>query len=79
MRFMQAAGNTSISKEQLISSELMVLKTLNFSLSTTNPLTYVETLLEVLCESLSLSLSLFISQSIYLYVYISTNNLGNIQ
>ncbi|KAL2078654.1 hypothetical protein ACEWY4_026339 [Coilia grayii] len=47
MKFVQSAGYT-ITKEKLMSSELMVLKTLNFSLSATNPLTYVETLLEVL-------------------------------
>uniref|UniRef100_A0A8C2A8U1 Vacuolar protein-sorting-associated protein 25 n=1 Tax=Cyprinus carpio TaxID=7962 RepID=A0A8C2A8U1_CYPCA len=36
------------SKEQLLDSEILVLKTLNFNLNVPNPLTYVETLLEVL-------------------------------
>ncbi len=47
MRFLQAAGYSS-SKEQLLESEILVLKTLNFNLNIPNPLTYVETLLEVL-------------------------------
>ncbi|XP_018968503.1 cyclin N-terminal domain-containing protein 1 isoform X1 [Cyprinus carpio] len=47
MRFLQAVGYPS-SKEQLLDSEILVLKTLNFNLNVPNPLTYVETLLEVL-------------------------------
>ncbi|XP_026079115.1 cyclin N-terminal domain-containing protein 1 [Carassius auratus] len=47
MRFLQAVGYPS-SKEQLLDSEILVLKTLNFDLNVPNPLTYVETLLEVL-------------------------------
>ncbi|XP_062383019.1 cyclin N-terminal domain-containing protein 1 isoform X2 [Sardina pilchardus] len=50
MRFLQSAGY-SITKDTLMSSELVVLKTLNFNLSATNPLTYVETLLEVLSHN----------------------------
>ncbi|XP_063076795.1 cyclin N-terminal domain-containing protein 1 [Engraulis encrasicolus] len=47
MRFVQSTGYT-VTKEKLLQSELTVLKLLNFSLSPTNPLTYVETLLGVL-------------------------------
>uniref|UniRef100_A0A673GDH6 Vacuolar protein-sorting-associated protein 25 n=1 Tax=Sinocyclocheilus rhinocerous TaxID=307959 RepID=A0A673GDH6_9TELE len=47
MRFLQAVGYPC-SKEQLLDSEILVLKTLNFNLNVPNPLTYVETLLEVL-------------------------------
>ncbi|KAK2877002.1 hypothetical protein Q8A67_021098 [Cirrhinus molitorella] len=47
MRFLQAAGYPS-SKQQLLDSEILILKTLHFNLSVPNPLTYVETLLEVL-------------------------------
>ncbi|XP_073685082.1 cyclin N-terminal domain-containing protein 1 [Garra rufa] len=47
MRFLQAAGYPS-SKKQLLDSEILILKTLHFNLNVPNPLTYVETLLEVL-------------------------------
>lgn len=51
MRFLQAVGYPS-SKEQLLDSEILVLKTLNFNLNVPNPLTYVETLLEVLGKNI---------------------------
>lgn len=38
----------NISKQTIMESELMVLKGLGFNLNTTNPLVYVEILLEVL-------------------------------
>ncbi|KAJ8379028.1 hypothetical protein AAFF_G00231970 [Aldrovandia affinis] len=44
---MQSIGQ-SYSKETLLESELLILKTLNFCISVPNPLMYVETLLEVL-------------------------------
>lgn len=47
MRFLQAVSYSS-SKEQLLDSEILILKTLNFNLNVPNPVTYVETLLEVL-------------------------------
>jgi len=47
MRFLHAVNYTS-SKEQLLDSEILILKTLNFNLNVPNPVTYVETLLEVL-------------------------------
>ncbi|XP_056101768.1 cyclin N-terminal domain-containing protein 1 [Rhinichthys klamathensis goyatoka] len=47
MRFLQAVNYPS-SKEQLLDSEILILKTLNFNLNVPNPVTYVETLLEVL-------------------------------
>ncbi|XP_043086946.1 cyclin N-terminal domain-containing protein 1 [Puntigrus tetrazona] len=47
VRFLQAAGHSS-TKQQLLDSEILILKTLNFNLNVLNPLTYVETLLEVL-------------------------------
>ncbi|RXN22516.1 cyclin N-terminal domain-containing 1 [Labeo rohita] len=47
MRFVQAAGRPS-SKQQLLDSEILILKTLHFNVNVPNPLTYVETLLEVL-------------------------------
>ncbi|XP_048027631.1 cyclin N-terminal domain-containing protein 1 isoform X2 [Megalobrama amblycephala] len=47
MRFLQAVSYSS-SKEQLVDSEILILKTLNFNLNVPNPVTYVETLLEVL-------------------------------
>lgn len=49
MRFLQAVSYSS-SKEQLLDSEILILKTLNFNLNVPNPVTYVETLLEVLGE-----------------------------
>ncbi|XP_051770218.1 cyclin N-terminal domain-containing protein 1 isoform X2 [Ctenopharyngodon idella] len=42
------AVSYSSSKEQLLDSEILILKTLNFNLNVPNPVTYVETLLEVL-------------------------------
>ncbi|XP_068080793.2 cyclin N-terminal domain-containing protein 1 isoform X1 [Danio rerio] len=47
MRFLQALSYPS-SKKQLLDSEIFILKTLNFNLNVPNPVTYVETLLEVL-------------------------------
>ncbi|XP_067286167.1 cyclin N-terminal domain-containing protein 1 isoform X2 [Pseudorasbora parva] len=47
VRFLHAANYPS-SKEQLLDSEILILKTLNFNLNVPNPVTYVETLLEVL-------------------------------
>ncbi|XP_067226072.1 cyclin N-terminal domain-containing protein 1 [Chanodichthys erythropterus] len=47
MRFLQSVSYSS-SKEQLLDSEMLILKTLNFNLNVPNPVTYVETLLEVL-------------------------------
>ncbi|KAK7123140.1 hypothetical protein R3I94_020055 [Phoxinus phoxinus] len=47
MRFLQAVNYPS-SKQQLLNSEILILKTLNFNLNVPNPVTYVETLLEVL-------------------------------
>ncbi|KAL0983795.1 hypothetical protein UPYG_G00132900 [Umbra pygmaea] len=47
VQFLYSMGH-SISKQSIMDSELMVLKTLDFKLSAPNPLTYVEILLEVL-------------------------------
>ncbi|XP_064177809.1 cyclin N-terminal domain-containing protein 1 isoform X1 [Anguilla rostrata] len=47
VKFLKSIG-LSYSKDTLLESELLVLKTLNFSISVPNPLMYVETLLEVL-------------------------------
>ncbi|KAM3592211.1 uncharacterized protein V6R79_014800 [Siganus canaliculatus] len=47
VRFLESVG-LSVSKQALLASELMVLKGLEFQLNASNPLTYVETLLEVL-------------------------------
>ncbi|CAM4706488.1 unnamed protein product [Leuciscus chuanchicus] len=47
MRFLQAVNYPS-SKKQLLDSEILILKTLDFNLNVPNPVTYVETLLEVL-------------------------------
>lgn len=47
MRFLNSVGH-SVSKQTVLESELMVLKGLEFRLNSPNPLTYVETLLEVL-------------------------------
>ncbi|XP_029312132.1 cyclin N-terminal domain-containing protein 1 [Cottoperca gobio] len=47
VRFLHSVGH-SVSKQTVLESELMVLKGLEFRLNTTNPLTYVEILLEVL-------------------------------
>ncbi|MBN3276631.1 CNTD1 protein, partial [Polyodon spathula] len=47
VKFLQCLGY-SYTKETLLESELNILKTLNFYISVPNPLTYVETLLEVL-------------------------------
>lgn len=47
VRFLQWIGH-SVSKQTVLETELMVLKGLGFSLNTTNPLMYVEILLEVL-------------------------------
>lgn len=67
MRFLQAAGRPS-SKQQLLDSEILILKTLHFNVNVPNPLTFVETLLEVLgkiifsggiCEFRSLVIAVF--------------------
>lgn len=47
MRFLHSVGH-SVSKQTVLESELMVCKELDFTLNAPNPLTYVETLLEVL-------------------------------
>lgn len=47
VRFLQSMGY-SVSKKDLLDSELMVLKGLDFKLDVCNPLTYVEIILEVL-------------------------------
>ncbi|XP_056153713.1 cyclin N-terminal domain-containing protein 1 [Lampris incognitus] len=47
VQFLHSMG-LSVSKQILMESELMILKGLEFRLNTLNPLTYVETLLEVL-------------------------------
>lgn len=61
MRFLQAVSYSS-SKEQLLDSEILILKTLNFNLNVPNPVTYVETLLEVLGKTIS---RVFLSYSSY--------------
>lgn len=52
MRFLQAVNYPS-SKEQLLDSEILILKTLDFNLNVPNPVMYVETLLEVLGKIIS--------------------------
>ncbi|XP_030019097.1 cyclin N-terminal domain-containing protein 1 [Sphaeramia orbicularis] len=47
VRFLHSVGH-SVTKQTLLESELMVLKGLDFRLNVSNPLTYVEILLEVL-------------------------------
>ncbi|XP_030630927.1 cyclin N-terminal domain-containing protein 1 [Chanos chanos] len=47
MEFLHSVGRTC-SKEKLMESELLILKTLDFNLNLPNPLSYVETLLEIL-------------------------------
>uniref|UniRef100_A0A3Q3XQJ4 Cyclin N-terminal domain-containing protein n=1 Tax=Mola mola TaxID=94237 RepID=A0A3Q3XQJ4_MOLML len=47
VHFLRSVGH-SVSKETVLESELLVLKGLEFRLTTPNPLTYVEVLLEVL-------------------------------
>uniref|UniRef100_A0A4W4E8A4 Cyclin N-terminal domain-containing protein n=1 Tax=Electrophorus electricus TaxID=8005 RepID=A0A4W4E8A4_ELEEL len=46
-RYLQSVGS-NCAREKLIESELLILKTLDFKLSVPNPLSYVETLLDVL-------------------------------
>nr|XP_061807207.1 cyclin N-terminal domain-containing protein 1-like [Nerophis lumbriciformis] len=50
MRFLHSVG-LNFSKQAILESELMVLKGLDFRLDLPNPLTYVETLLEVLANN----------------------------
>ena len=52
VHFLNSVG-LSVSKQAVLESELMVFKELEFRLSVPNPLTYVETLLEVLGEMFS--------------------------
>lgn len=50
VHFLRSAG-LSVSKQKVLDSELMVLKGLDFRLCVTNPLSYVEILLEVLAHN----------------------------
>lgn len=54
LNFLQALGYIH-TKEELLESELDVLKSLNFQINLPTPLAYVEMLLEVLGTSLSVS------------------------
>ncbi|KAF7705166.1 cyclin N-terminal domain-containing protein 1 [Silurus meridionalis] len=47
LRYLQSVG-TDCPKEKILESELLILKTLDFSVNVPNPLLYAETLLEVL-------------------------------
>lgn len=47
VRFLHSVGH-SVSKQTVLESELKICKELDFTLNAPNPLTYVETLLEVL-------------------------------
>ncbi|XP_076856869.1 cyclin N-terminal domain-containing protein 1 isoform X2 [Brachyhypopomus gauderio] len=49
-RYLQSVGS-SCHREKLLESELLILKTLDFKLIVPNPLSYVETLLEVICHN----------------------------
>lgn len=46
-RYLQSLGS-SCSKDKLLATELLILKTLDFKVNVLNPLSYVETFLEVL-------------------------------
>ncbi|XP_033913148.3 cyclin N-terminal domain-containing protein 1 [Acipenser ruthenus] len=75
VKFLQSLGY-SYNKETLLESELNILKTLNFYINIPNPLTYVETLLEVLGyndSDVPIKYLHKISQLVLQFVYLQRN------
>ncbi|MGH0166431.1 UNVERIFIED_CONTAM: hypothetical protein FKN15_050791 [Acipenser sinensis] len=75
VKFLQSLGY-SYNKETLLESELKILKTLNFYINIPNPLTYVETLLEVLGyndSDVPIKYLHKISQLVLQFVYLQRN------